>query len=122
MAAYEASGVVRGWRWSASLSSRTCPACLAMSGRVFPLTAPLRFHVNCRCSISPVIIGESDTPGYLTGSQWLAQQPASVQQQVLGIGGQQAYAVGDVELMDFVALHTNKTWGDSYQDGGISWA
>ena len=122
LAAYTQSGVVRGWRWSASLSARTCAACLAMSGRVFPLTQPPRMHINCRCSCSPVLINEPNRAAYLTGAQWLAQQPVSVQQQVLGISGQQAYAAGDVELDDFVALHKSKDWGDSYVDGGIGFA
>jgi len=122
IAAYQESGVVRGWRWAASRSARSCPACLSLDGRVFELRAPMRFHVNCRCTVSPVLRGEPDEPDYETGTQWLAQQDADVQRQVLGVGGQQAYAAGDAQLSDFVKLSHNPTWGASYHDGGIGYA
>ncbi len=43
----ENADVVSGWRWMASLSPRTCRVCLAMHGKVFPLTTPFGSHVNC---------------------------------------------------------------------------
>src|SRR5699024_7252160 len=36
---YRAAGV-QHWRWNAAKSRRTCLACLAMDGRVFPITQP----------------------------------------------------------------------------------
>lgn len=40
--------LVKGWRWSCDLSARTCPACLAMDGQVFPVSeeGPIG-HQNC---------------------------------------------------------------------------
>ena len=46
-------GVVKGWRWSASLDGRTCPSCYAMHGTIHPLSETMESHVNCRCTSIP---------------------------------------------------------------------
>lgn len=46
--------VLEGWRWVAALSSRTCAACLALHGRVFPVESRLHDHPNGRCAVVPV--------------------------------------------------------------------
>ena len=44
---YGAMGVER-WRWTAAHGSRTCMACLSLSGRTFPMTEPfMAAHPNC---------------------------------------------------------------------------
>lgn len=47
-------GVVKGWRWSASLDGRTCPSCWAMHGTIHPLSEDMESHPNCRCAAVPV--------------------------------------------------------------------
>ena len=51
---YRQSATVTGWRWVASLSPRTCAACLAMHGRVFDLDRTVFDHPNGRCVVVPV--------------------------------------------------------------------
>lgn len=46
--------VVPRWRWSATGDGLTCPSCLAMHGKEFPVGEPMRSHVNCRCAPLPV--------------------------------------------------------------------
>ncbi len=114
LAAFEQSGVVRGWRWSAAHKANTCAACLALDGRVFPLRARMKAHPNCRCICTPVLINEKDLPHYQTGKQWLARQPPEVQDGILGKAGGAAYRRGDVTLDDFVGIQHSDVWGDSY--------
>lgn len=112
--AYAASGVVKRWRWSAALSARTCAACLSLHGRTFPLTQPMQRHVQCRCSMVPVLAGESDDPTN-EGSLWLRQQPLSVKQAVLGKEAGFAYHNKFVSLSEFLTFRQSPSWGRSAQ-------
>lgn len=139
IAAYQQSGVVVGWRWSASLSSRTCPACISLHGQVFSLDTPMQSHVACRCSASPVLGKGRDAP-WQSGEDWLLAQPDSVLASVLhhsgGVEAAQAIRSGEVQLSDFVRLveagasvpksgssslgaADAQSWGYSYQAGSL---
>lgn len=107
---YIESGVVTGWEWVASKSSRTCPACLAMDGRVFKLKDAFPQHINCRCTMIPVIEGV-ERPKRTLGKDWFARQPADVQEQILGKDAAAAYARGDVTLEEFVGWAASKEFG-----------
>ena len=121
LANYQAnSDVVKGWRWSASHSSRTCLACLAMDGKVFPLDKPPPMHVSCRCSVIPVPVSWRDLGVDApepdlgeTGAEWFAKQPASVQREMMGDEAYKAYKAGRVTLDDFVGVRKSRTWGDA---------
>lgn len=112
--------VVTGWRWSASHSSRTCLACLAMDGKVFPLDKPPPMHVQCRCSCIPVTVSWRDLGVDApepdlgeTGAEWFASQPASVQREMMGDEAYKAYKAGRVTLDDFVGVRKSRRWGDA---------
>lgn len=113
--------VLSGWAWTAAHQARTCAACLAMDGTIHPLEEPFHSHPNCRCAPRPYLRGVPmrEVP---TGDQWLSQQPAEVQDQVLGKSGGAAYRSGEVALMDFVRVDESRDWGRSVRDGGIGWA
>jgi SPP1 gp7 family putative phage head morphogenesis protein len=54
----ENAGLIKGVRWVATLSLRTCPACAALDGKVFDVDGggerpPL--HPNCRCTTVPIV-------------------------------------------------------------------
>jgi SPP1 gp7 family putative phage head morphogenesis protein len=116
------SDVVKGWRWSASHSSRTCLACLAMDGKVFPLDKPPPMHVNCRCSCIPVTVSWQDLGVDApepdlgeTGAEWFKAQPASVQREMMGDEAYKAWKSGRVTLDDFVGVRKSRRWGDQVE-------
>lgn len=105
--------VVTGWRWNAARNARTCPACLANHGRVFPLSTPMRSHWSCRCAASPVVRGTRIR--FQTGEEWFRQQPDAVQRDILGIAAHRAYRNGLVRLTDFLGQRHDATLGTVYQ-------
>lgn len=126
----EQGHLLKGWRWSAAKSPRTCAACLALDGRIFELNEPARNHVNCRCSVVPVpkswkSLGY-DIPEPMvrrqSGADWFATQPVSIQREVLGVAAQAEYEAGAVELGDFVSLRRSRIWGSSYVRGSLEGA
>jgi SPP1 gp7 family putative phage head morphogenesis protein len=112
--------ILNGWMWLATLSNRTCPSCLALHGRTFPLEERMREHINGRCTQVPVVIGETLT--VQRGEEWLAEQPEEVQRDVLGVQGQREYAAGNVALPDFVGVNRSVRWGANYQPRSLEGA
>ena len=104
------SDVLRGWRWTSSKSSRTCPMCLAQDGKVFTLDQPMYSHVSCRCVKAPVLIGEAEEVRQ-TGSQWFLIQPEAVQLKILGPEKQRLIAQGKITLEDLVDSGYDPEWG-----------
>jgi SPP1 gp7 family putative phage head morphogenesis protein len=117
---YEANDdVVTGWRWHAHLGPRTCAACIAMHGKVFPLTTEFGSHPNCRCAPVPVTAtweelgfgtGIPEPPTGPTGAEWLAQQDADTQREVLG-AKYEAYRTGTISLKQVVGYRNDPEWG-----------
>ncbi len=100
---------VREWQWTATLSPRTCLACLAMHGRRFPMTQDfMPSHPQCRCSPTPVVAGIAGP----TGDEWFRMQPASWQRQRMG-QAYELYRTGQIDLGAFVGRRHSRTWGAS---------
>ncbi|MCW2922254.1 MAG: hypothetical protein JWL76_2128 [Thermoleophilia bacterium] len=118
-AAYQVNPAVDQWRWVASISARTCSACLSMHGSLHPLDEPLQSHPQCRCAMAPIVgakrlrdLGIED-PGieWPTGEQLFAQMPEADQLQVLGPGKFEAYRDGRIQLRDTVRTTHTREWG-----------
>lgn len=110
-AAYQAnSDIIGGWVWVAARSPRTCPACLALDGKRFPLNQPQPAHVQCRCTMIPMVKGR-DLPPRQTGTDWFDDQPDPIKALILGQKGWAAYQDG-AELGQFVHMHSDPVWGD----------
>lgn len=114
LANYAENGdVLDGWVWTAAHDERTCPACLALDGQIFPLTETFfPSHGGCRCAAAPAVSGapwERET-----GAEWLARQPEAVQDRVLKPEGAAAFREGAARLDDWVVLRRDERWGDSY--------
>lgn len=101
-----------GWEWVSSKSIRTCPTCLALDGTVFKLNEFFPQHVNCRCTLIPVIIG-IDNPPRVLGSDWFDQQDDTAKEEILGKDAAAAFARGEVTLKDFVGWKNSKEFGKS---------
>jgi SPP1 gp7 family putative phage head morphogenesis protein len=107
---YEAnSEVVQGWRWVAARSVRTCPMCLAMDGREFPLGVHMGTHPNCRCVMVPVT--QATPPLRETGEEWLRRQPPDVQDSIMGRAKAEAWRDGRIGLEDLVGFRIDDDWG-----------
>lgn len=106
------SDVISGWEWVASASPRTCPACLALDGRIFKLGEVFPQHVNCRCTMIAVIIDVERPPRELA-SEWFERASDEHKEMVLGKSAFDAYGRGEVELKDFVGWRNSKEFGKS---------
>jgi molecular chaperone GrpE (heat shock protein) len=76
--------VVKGWRWRAAWSLRTCIACLAMDGKEFPLSRPFGSHPACRCVPIPLL--RKNVSDYLKNAG-LSQEELYVFDKVQGTTG-----------------------------------
>lgn len=120
---YEANAdVVKGWVWHASLSHRTCPACIALHGSFHTLDERLSGHPNCRCAMIPVTktweeLGFKGVPESQieveSGEDWLAKQPDDTQRQILGPKFP-AYKAGKITLKDVVGYREDPRWGPMF--------
>ncbi len=109
---YEANAeLLQGWMWLSARSARTCAACWAQDGKIFPVTTPMASHISCRCTMVPITIGSSVSFG--KGSDLFAGLSEEEQREVLGDGGFEAYKAG-AKLDDFVKVKRSRTWGDAY--------
>jgi SPP1 gp7 family putative phage head morphogenesis protein len=109
--------VVKGWQWSADLSTRTCVVCIAMHGTIHPLDEPFASHVSCRCAALPVTTRKAITE---SGEQWFARQSAEDQQVILETKtGYRAYREGKLNLSDLVEKTENETWGPGRNQRGV---
>jgi SPP1 gp7 family putative phage head morphogenesis protein len=102
--------VIEGWEWVASKSSRTCPACLALDGSIHKLDESFPQHINCRCTMIPVIIGVA-RPKRTLGSEWFDEQPDEIKEKIIGVDALKAYKEGIIKLKDLVGYATSKEFG-----------
>lgn len=103
--------LITGWRWMATKSARTCPACLALDGTEHPVTEQFGSHPACRCNPVPVLIVGNPAWGP-TGAEWFATQPESVQRAILGPATFKLYQSRAIGLTDLVDRHPT-VWGPS---------
>jgi SPP1 gp7 family putative phage head morphogenesis protein len=118
------SRVLAGWRWHASLDSRTCPSCLAQNGELFPPETPgPDDHPNGRCTAVPVTkswadLGiDLDEPAdeFPDARAWFAAQTGEVQRQIMGQARLDAFNRGEIGWADMSVRRENPGWRPSYQ-------
>jgi len=114
--------VVKGWRWTARKSARTCVMCLMMDGRLFPLDEEFGSHPNCTCTAVPVTktwdeMGHPEIPErrkaseLQNGEEWLRAQSTKTQKRVLGLRRYEQWKSGDLQLEELVGYREDPEWG-----------
>jgi hypothetical protein len=113
----ERGGVLTGWLWSASLSPRSCAACLAMHGTEHPVSERLQDHPNGRCAMIPLTRSNRERMVAATAGkadEFAAGLSDLKLAQVLGSGAAaQAFRAGQVKLADFAGVRDSPKWGRS---------
>lgn len=92
----------------AAPQERTCMGCLALDGKIVPVSDAIESHPNCRCWFTPVVPGFTP-PESRSGEGWLSRQDEATQREVLG-GHYQLWKDG-MPLGDMVKITPNETWG-----------
>lgn len=114
--AYDAmpDGLVIGYRWTASLSLRTCTACIAKHGTI-TRQYPMSQHVACRCVAIPLVSPEYVPPRELgqTGSEWFAKLPESKQRQILPTRAHFEAFQNGTPLSAMTGVKQSRMWGPS---------
>jgi len=116
---YQSSGVVVQYKRIASISPRTCLACLLSDGQLYDVTTDFEEHPAGRCGLVPVVVGVAE-PQWETGRQWLLNQPDAVQQDFMGVKAWEAWRVGEVTLDEMVTRHEDGVWGRYLTPTGIT--
>lgn len=90
---------------------KTCRACLAQNGEIYPVDARMPSHPGCRRQEIPILRSGRGLQEVQSGEDWLREQPEAVQRSVLGgEAGYEAWASGDVALADFTEI-VDTEWG-----------
>lgn len=117
--------ILRGWVWTAELSKRTCPSCVANHGSIHPAGEPGPLdHQSGRCTATPLTkswkelgfdIEEPPAIEFEDGEEWLKKQPKDVQISVLGKSGHDAWQAGRWPKEQWSQRVSSTGWRDSYR-------
>ena len=115
--------ILEGWRWSADLSARTCPSCIANHGSMHPATeaGPLD-HQNGRCARVPVtkswaelgftgVTEPADT--FPDARGWFQNLTPDTQVAIMGKERLSLLQSGAVSFDDLTVRKSNGQWRDS---------
>lgn len=110
--AYQANRrILRGKMRIERLDEKTCRACVALNGTIYPVDQIIPTHVGCRMTIAPVPRGGIGLQEIEDGDEWLRGQSETLQRRTIGSEeGWQAWTNGDVDLIDFVETYETE-WG-----------
>lgn len=107
---YRASEVVEAFQRLAAKNSRTCPACLALDGKIYQMAQLPELHPQDRCTVIPIVIG-LPRPEFLTGRNWFSEQTPDVQREILGSGRYDAWQAGQFDFSQLAKTGNDPTWG-----------
>lgn len=111
LSTYRSSGVVSKYKRLSAHDSRVCVGCLSQDGKEIELSESFKSHPNCRCAAVPVVNGMPPVK-WLSGGDWLAEQPHDVQVEILGPSRFGMWQNG-MSFDRFATVRPNATWGDA---------
>ena len=106
---YDAADI-RQYVWLAVLDARTCLICWFLHGRKFNSKKKIFSHVNCRCSIVPVIKGQKTIK---TGIEHFIELEKGYKKQILGNSRLELFEKG-MPFESFVGIKESEEFGKSY--------
>jgi len=104
--------IIRGWTWYTARDDRVCIACAVLDGRKFAVEVSLDPHVNCRCTLLPIIIGV-DIPFGETAVEWIDRQPYDVKKGIIGKTKLELLESGQITYQDMQGWKTHSLFGTS---------
>jgi hypothetical protein len=118
--AYNASDLVIGWKWLASLGPRTCPACWALHN-TFHEKSEIQFaHQNCRCTQVPVLVDDDVSQTDLGDPEELFWGlPREQQLAIMGPGRLQALE-GGAPFSSLAFLKHNPDWRPAFYSTNVA--
>ena len=111
--AYLKAGIP-GYRRLAAHQSRTCLACLALDGTIYPTGELMPLHPEDRCTMQPIIPGFAPIQTE-SGEAWFSRQTPETQAKMMGPGKYAAWKAGKFSFGQLATVKRNPIWGPNSQ-------
>lgn len=111
---YGRNEAIYGYMRLAARNTRTCLACIALDGSIYPTDAFMELHPQDRCSLIPLVEG-FPLPQWQRGLDWFKTLPDEEKRRMMGNGRFEAYKEGLFSLDQLVTVKSNPVWGPSAQ-------
>jgi len=108
---YRESGVVTGFMRLVKKET-ACIACLLLDGERLEIESELDDHPRGKCMLIAIIPG-ANLPQWEHGKEWLLNQSAPRQQEIIGSARYQLWQDGQINLTDMVSKTHDPTWGSA---------
>jgi len=105
-----------GYRRVAALDVRTCAACWALHGKLYPLAVDPHEHPQCRCAVVP----EFDTSDPIESGPGAFDRLADAdKREILGPAKFELYKRGEAGLEDFAETFEDTKWGPQVREKSL---
>jgi SPP1 gp7 family putative phage head morphogenesis protein len=102
------SDIIDGYIRLSAADTRTCAACWALHGKLYPVDERMPLHPNCRCALVPHL--KEGGVQVEEGASLFARLGEEQQKEILGPGRFDLWQSG-ASLSDFITLSNSPEWG-----------